>query len=104
MKLAKVIGTVVATVKYETLKSEKILMIQPLNDDLTKQGEAIAALDSVSAGTGDLVFWVLSREAALAFTHKLTPIDAAIVGIVDQINSDKLPLKNKDQIFVKDVK
>ncbi|MBT3236257.1 MAG: EutN/CcmL family microcompartment protein [Bdellovibrionales bacterium] len=102
MKLAKVIGTVVATAKYETLKSEKILMIQPLNDDLTKQGGAIAAMDTIQAGPADLVYWVLSREAALALPHNYSPIDAAIVGIVDQINSEKTPIRNKKRIFVKE--
>jgi ethanolamine utilization protein EutN len=102
MKLAKVVGTVVATQKYETLISEKMLMIQPLNDDMTKQGGAIAAIDTAQAGPNDLVYWVLSREAALALPHNYSPIDAAIVGIVDQINSYGQPIQNRKKIFTKD--
>jgi len=93
MKLAKVIGTIVATKKIESLANAKILMIQPLNEKKENSGLPIAAIDTVMAGPGDLVYYTLSREAALALEESFTPVDAAITGIVDQINVEKRNMK-----------
>lgn len=86
MKLARVIGTVVATRKDASLVGSKILMIQPLTDEMKNSGEAIAAIDTVQAGTGDLVYWITGREAALALPDTFAPVDATIVGIVDSVD------------------
>ncbi|MBI2091421.1 MAG: EutN/CcmL family microcompartment protein [Deltaproteobacteria bacterium] len=86
MKLAKVIGTVVATRKDKSLLGCKILMIQPLTDEMKSSGEAIAAIDIVQAGPDDLVYWITGREAALALSDTFAPVDATIVGIVDSVD------------------
>lgn len=86
MKLARVIGTVVATRKDESLRGAKILIIQPLTDEMKESGEAIAAIDIVQAGPLDLVYWITGREAALALSDTFTPVDATIVGIVDSVD------------------
>jgi ethanolamine utilization protein EutN len=86
MKLAKVIGTVVATQKDKSLLGCKILMIQPLTDEMKDSGEAIAAIDTVQAGPDDLVYWITGREAALALSDTFAPVDATIVGIVDSVD------------------
>lgn len=91
MQLAKVIGTVVATQKHQALNGIKLLMIQPLNDDLQPAGKPIAAADPiVRAGLNDLVHWVTAREAALTLPDSFTPVDAAITGIVDQVNQENV--------------
>ena len=88
MYLGRVIGTVVATKKYQGLEGVKLLVIQPLNDKLQKNGEPQVAADSTrQAGPNDLVYLVGSREAALALEETFVPIDAAIVGIVDQVST-----------------
>jgi microcompartment protein CcmK/EutM len=92
MQLAKVIGTVVATIKDNNLKGMKILMIQPLTDDLKSAGGPIAAIDVVQAGPGDLVHWVTSREAALALPESFVAVDAAITGIVDSVNVEDVAI------------
>lgn len=102
MKLAKVIGSVVATRKNEKLLNLKILMIQPLDKSLRPDGGAIAAVDAVQAGPGETVYYTLAREAAFALPDPNTPVDAVITGIVDQVNLDDVGIAGKDRIFRKD--
>lgn len=63
----------------------KILLMQPLNDQLEPVGAVIAAADPIGARPGDLVMWVGSREASLALEFKFAPVDAAVVGLVDRL-------------------
>ena len=86
MYLGKVIGTVVATRKYEGLEGKKLLVVTPLNHKLEPTGADQVAVDTVRAGHGDLVYLVGSREAALACDPWFVPVDAAIVGIVDGLD------------------
>ena len=86
MYLGRVIGTVVATQKSEGLEGQRMLMVQPLDPDGTKVGGWQAAVDTVRAGPGDLVYLVGSSEAAAALDNSFVPVDAAIVGIVDQLD------------------
>jgi len=86
MQLARVIGTVVATVRYAGLEGVKLLVLQPLDKRLEAEGEAVVAADGVHmAGPGELVYFVASREAALACPVTFVPVDHAIVGIVDAV-------------------
>ena len=71
MQLARVLGTVVATRKYEGLDGVKLLLIQPLDHKQAAVGEPIVAADTVRAGPRELVYWVASREAALALGGKV---------------------------------
>ena len=83
MQLARVIGTVVATIKNESLAGRKLLVVQTLNKDLKPQGKPMVAVDSVGAGVGELVFWCRGKEASFPFKRDDTPTDCTIVGIVD---------------------
>lgn len=86
MQLARVIGTVVATVRYEGLEGVKLLILQPLDKRLRPDGEEVVAADGVHmAGPGELVYFVASREAALACPETFVPVDHAIVGIADAV-------------------
>lgn len=87
MYLGRVVGTVVADRKVEGLVGQKMLMVQPLDDQLVDNGRIQAAVDTVQAGEGDLVYLVGSREAALALEPWFVPVDAAIVGIVDDLHT-----------------
>jgi ethanolamine utilization protein EutN len=87
MHLAKVLGTVVATVKTPGLVGVKFLIVQPLNKHQEPEGRAVVAADAVAmAGPGELVYFVASREAALACPEPFVPVDHAIVGIVDAVD------------------
>jgi ethanolamine utilization protein EutN len=86
MKLARVVGTVVATVKTEGLEGVRFLVIQPLDKHGEAKGGHVVAADAVHmAGPGELVYFVASREAAEALPVKFVPVDHAIVGIVDEV-------------------
>ena len=86
MQLARVIGTVVATVKSPSLDGVRLLIVQPLTRELVPVGHAVVAADAVHmAGPGDLVYVVGSREAAEALEDRFAPVDHAIVGIVDAV-------------------
>ncbi len=86
MQLARVIGTVVATIRYEGLEGVKLLIIQPLDKKLQPRGEPVVAADGVHmAGPGEIVYYVSSREASLALPETFVPVDDAIVGIVDAV-------------------
>ena len=86
MQLGRVIGTVVATVRYRDLDGIKLLIVQPLDRHRQPRGEPVVAADAVAmAGPGELVYVVASREAALAMPETFVPIDHAIVGIVDAV-------------------
>jgi ethanolamine utilization protein EutN len=83
--LARVIGTVVATVKAPGFEGMKLLVIQPLDPKGKASGDAQVAVDCAQAGPGELVYCVNKREATLAMPDPFAPVDAAIVGIVDQV-------------------
>ena len=87
MYLGRVTGTVVANQKAEGMEGKKLLLVQPLDDKLSDNGPLQVAVDTVQSGPGDLVTLVGSREAALACQPHFVPVDAAIVGIVDELHT-----------------
>jgi microcompartment protein CcmK/EutM len=86
MMLARVIGNVVCTVKDPNLEGRKLLLIQPLARDGQPKGRPLVGIDSIGAGSGEMVYWCRGREASLAFKGEV-PSDCSIVGIVDTITS-----------------
>jgi ethanolamine utilization protein EutN len=90
MTLARVVGTVVATQKHRTFEGAKLLLVQPLALDDTPRGVALLAVDAVGAGVNEKVLVVIEgRAAAEALGRKGTPVDAAIIGIVDRVDVDE---------------
>lgn len=87
MYLGRVVGTVVAERIATGLEGAKLLLVQPLDDRLARTGPLQVAVDTVQAGPDDLVTLVGSREAALALDPFFVPVDAAIIGIVDQVHA-----------------
>jgi len=83
MQLARVIGTVVATVKNDSLEGRKLLVVQTLDRNLESIGKPMVAVDAVGAGYGELVFWCRGKEASFPFKREDTPTDCTIIGIVD---------------------
>ncbi len=83
MKLGKVTGTVVSTIKVPTFVGIKLMLVQPLNEKLEKVGDPIVAFDTIQAGVGDLIYYETSKEAGRVLETIMNPCDAAIVGIVD---------------------
>jgi ethanolamine utilization protein EutN len=86
MFLGRVLGQVVATTKSDGLLGQKLYVFEPIDENFKTIGEPMVAVDTVSSREGDIVMWVASREAALALENWFVPVDAAIVGIVDDCN------------------
>ena len=86
MILAKIVGTVVATRKDERLVASKLLVARPLDPSGKPDGNYLVAIDTVDAGFGETVLIVSGSSARMAAGLKDCPVDAAIVGIVDQID------------------
>lgn len=84
MQLAQVIGDVVSTIKDAALTGHKLLVLQPILPDRSPTGRALVAADAVGAGVGEHVFFVRGREASFPFLPHEPPVDACVVGIVDQ--------------------
>ncbi|HTH37951.1 MAG TPA: EutN/CcmL family microcompartment protein [Pyrinomonadaceae bacterium] len=83
MQIARVVGTVVSTIKNGSLEGRKFLIVQTLDADLNEKGKPMVALDSVGAGVGELVFWCRGKEASFPFKRDEIPTDCTIVGIID---------------------
>ena len=92
MRLARVVGTLVATVKDRALEGKKILILKHVNEAGAASGRAFVALDSVGAGTGEIVYYVRGKEASFPFLPDEVPADATIVGIVDSWDGKKVPV------------
>jgi ethanolamine utilization protein EutN len=89
MQIARVVGTVVATQKHAKFEGAKLLLVQPLNMDDSPRGVALLAVDGVGAGVHEKVLIVLEgRAAGEALGRKAAPVDAAIIGIVDDVEFD----------------
>ena len=86
MLLAKVVGTVVATRKDERLVSSKLLVARPIDPSGKFEGNHLVAVDTVDAGVGETVLIVSGSSARMASGLKDMPVDAAIIGIVDQVD------------------
>ena len=85
MLLAKVVGTVVATRKDPRLVSTKLLIARPMDPRGKAEGSYLVAVDTVDSGVGDTVLIVSGSSARMASGMKDCPVDAAIVGIIDEI-------------------
>ena len=91
MLLARVMGTVVATRKDERLLGKKLLVCRPVNPQGEAEGAYFVAVDTVGAGFHEMVLVVSGSSARMAAGFKESPMDSAIVGIVDEVemNADQ---------------
>ena len=89
MFLGRVIGTVVACVRYAGLEGVPFLMVQPLDRIGTEKGTPLVVADATKmAGPGELILYEGGREAAMALEESFVPVDHAIVGIVDEVTRE----------------
>ena len=88
MILARVVGTVVATRKDPRLEGKKLLILKPVSPDGKDEAGYVVSVDTVSAGYREKVIAVSGSSARMAEGCKDTPVDNAIIGIVDDINLD----------------
>ena len=86
MFLGRIIGKVVAARKDSSLTGMPLLVVQPIDHERQETGDPLVAVDVVSSGPGETVYFVSAREAPNALPDCYGPIDAAIVGIADRID------------------
>jgi ethanolamine utilization protein EutN len=92
MQIGRVVGTVVATQKNRKLEGAKLLLVQPMGLDDQPRGAAVLAIDSVGAGVGEKVLLVIEGKAAGdALGKKGAAVDAAIIGIIDEVEYRDTP-------------
>jgi ethanolamine utilization protein EutN len=82
MIVGKVVGSIVSTRKNENLIGSKFMVVEPLAD-MGDTSANIVAIDNVGAGIGELVLVATGSAARIGCNMEKTPVDAAIVGIVD---------------------
>ena len=87
MQLGEVVGTVVCTRKVPVWSGQRLRLVQPIRQDGQAQGRPVVALDVVSSAEGQQVFFVKGREASQAIADANNPADAAIVVLVDRIET-----------------
>ncbi len=82
MLVGKVIGRVVSTRKNENLVGNKFMIVEPL-EEMGDYKKKIVAIDNIGAGIGETVLVALGSAARIGCNMESSPVDAAIVGIVD---------------------
>ena len=89
MILARIVGTVVATRKDPRLEGKKLLVAKPISPQGKDEAGYVVAVDTVGAGFRETVLIVSGSSARMASGLKDTPVDSAIVGIVDTVELDE---------------
>lgn len=90
MIIAKVVGSAVATLKHDLLKTTKLLLVGPADVRGNLTGEPFLAVDLVGAGDGELVMISQGSSARAAIGQDKSPADAAIVGILDSLQVEEV--------------
>lgn len=101
MFVAKVTGSIVSTQKVDTMRGQKLLVVEPFRldqdgrDKLTTTGRTFVAVDMLGAGIDDFV--LISQGSSARFTPETQklPIDCVVIGIVDSVNIEKNTVYNR---------
>ena len=87
MRLCRVIGNVVATVKHPTYRGHKLMIVQPLDEKGKDTGSSFLAVDLVQAGPGDTVLVMQEGNGVRQILkEQKLPIRSVIIGIVDEVD------------------
>lgn len=95
MFVAKVTGSVVSTQKVETMRGQKLLVVEPFRVDPTSRqqlvstGRTFIAVDTLGAGVDDFVLIVQGSSARFTPETQKLPVDCVVIGIVDSVNIEK---------------
>jgi len=86
MQLGRVVGTVVATRKDHRLSGLKMLVVSALTPEMELRTDYEVAVDTVQAGSGDIVIYCTGSSARMTTQTEDAPVDATIVGVVDEVD------------------
>jgi len=85
MLIAKVIGATISTIKDEKLAGRKLLVLRQTDERGNAFGKPYVAVDTVDAGTGDLVLTCAGSSARQTTITKDSPVDAVIMSVIDSL-------------------
>ena len=86
MKIARVIGSIVSTVKHRDHEGAKLMLVKPVDCEGVAGGDAFVAVDAAQAGVGDYVLVVEEGKSARQVMDKSSlPCEAIIVGVIDHL-------------------
>ena len=88
MKLARVVGNVVSTIKDVGFAGQKLMIIDYLDDDGKMTGNQAIAFDVADAGVGDTVIVNVDGGAANMFLGRQCIADLSICGVIDHLTID----------------
>jgi ethanolamine utilization protein EutN len=105
MFLARVTGVVVSTQKAAAMTGHKLLLVEPLRvdpqsrDRLIGTGRSLIAVDPLGAGQGQVILMVQGSSARLMPETDKLPIDAAVIGLVDEVRvGDTIIIPDETQV------
>ena len=84
MQKGKVVGNIVSTNKFDSLRGYKFLEIRLIEEDRLTDRFIVAVDRSISAGIGEEVLVVTGSSARVAVGDPNAPVDAVVVGIIDE--------------------
>lgn len=88
MLIARVIGTIIATIKDEKLAGRKLLIVRQTDEQGSPTGKPFVAVDTVDAGVGELVLTAAGSSARQTYLTKDCPVDAVIMAVIDSLQVD----------------
>ncbi|MBN2407529.1 MAG: EutN/CcmL family microcompartment protein [Elusimicrobia bacterium] len=88
MEFGIITGNVVCTVKDEKIQGRKLLLVQPVDDNLKPTSAPQVGIDSVGAGEGEVVLFVKGSSARMTDATENRPVDCTVMGIVDYIEKE----------------
>ena len=88
MRIARVIGTTISTIKDEKVRGSKLLLIRDTDETGEIIGKAYVAVDLVDAGVNDLVLTGHGSSARQTFQTKDCPVDAVVMAVIDHLEVD----------------
>ena len=103
MFVAKVTGSIVSSHKADSMKGQKLLIVEPYRVDeadrsrLKTTGRTFVAVDTVGAGKDEFVLIVQGSSARLTPETKNLPVDTAIIGIIDSVHVDQACVYDREQ-------
>jgi ethanolamine utilization protein EutN len=89
MQLGRVVGRLWCTVKDNNLNGQRLLVVQPVTPEMKNTGKQLVCADATGAGAGELIYWCRGKESSFPFLPDEVPVDAVIVGIIDEMHVER---------------
>lgn len=86
MKIARIVGSVVSTLKHEAYDNKPLLLVEPVNPDGSPKGPAVVAVDYVGAGIDEyVILGGAPGQAKDVFDLEVAPIREMVMGVIDAV-------------------